>query len=84
MYGAKNGPRHRRCAKAISSLYLKTGRPIKNPVIPWIYPEHPWSTVHVDFAGHVHGRTYLIKVKEMKSVDTTAVIKVIREVFVIH
>ncbi|CAH8452171.1 unnamed protein product [Schistosoma rodhaini] len=34
----------------------------KVPPVPWPQPEHPWSRIHIDFAGPVNGTTYLIVV----------------------
>ena len=32
------------------------------PVHPWEYPEHPWERIHMDFAGPLHGKMYLVVV----------------------
>ncbi|CAH8528184.1 unnamed protein product [Schistosoma rodhaini] len=34
----------------------------KVPPVPWPQPEHPWSRIHVDFAGPINGTTYLVVV----------------------
>ena len=32
------------------------------PLHPWEWPSHPWSRIHVDFAGPFLGKMYLVLV----------------------
>lgn len=36
--------------------------PKLTPVHPWEYPEGPWRRVHLDFAGPVEGKVFLVAV----------------------
>ena len=60
---------------------------------PWIWPMKPWQRVHVDFAGPIGGKSYLILVDAhskwpevigMKSTTAGATIKVLRRIFATH
>ena len=65
--------------------------PPSAPVHPsWTFPSHPWSHLHVDFAGLVAGRMYLVLVDayskypdvvKMNTTTSSATISVLREVF---
>ena len=67
--------------------------PAKVPIHPWIFPARPWSRIHIDFAGPVSGRTYLVvvdayskfpEVVHMDSTTSSSTIKVLREIFSRH
>ena len=34
--------------------------PPKAPLHPWQWPSRPWSRIHVDFAGPMQGKTFLL------------------------
>ena len=60
---------------------------------PWIFPNRPWSRVHVDFAGPIGGNTYLVIVdayskypEVVKMVNTTGktTVTVLRDIFSRH
>ena len=36
--------------------------PSPAPVHPWVWPSRPWQHVHIDFAGPMKGKMYLILV----------------------
>lgn len=64
--------------------------PPKTPVHPWIFPQRAWSRVHIDYAGPVQGKMYLVlvdayskypEVVHMNSTTSTATIKALREIF---
>ena len=64
--------------------------PPSAPVHPWTFPSHPWCHLHVDFAGPVAGRMYLVlvdayskypEVVKMNTTTSSATISVLREVF---
>ena len=67
--------------------------PPKSPLNPWIWPSKPWSRIHIDFAGPLNAKSYLIivdahskwpEVFEMSSTTTSKTIDVLRHVFAIH
>jgi len=60
------------------------------PLHPWLWPSRPWQRIHVDFAGPVRGRNFLILVDahskwpdviEMRSTTSTATIRELRQLF---
>ncbi|CAH8601572.1 unnamed protein product [Schistosoma rodhaini] len=71
------------CAKAMKA-------PRKTEMQSWGTPSNPWSRVHVDFAGPINGKQFLIiidafskwpEVHYMKYVSTQATVKKLRQVF---
>ena len=63
------------------------------PLHPWCWPTRPWQRIHVDFAGPLLGRSYLIvvdvyskwpEVVEMRSTTTSATIRELRRMFASH
>ena len=36
--------------------------PPKVPMHPWEWPDRPWSRIHVDYAGPIHGKMVLVVV----------------------
>ena len=32
------------------------------PLNPWAWPQKPWQNIHIDFAGPVFGKTYLLMI----------------------
>ena len=72
----------------ICQVHMKT--PPKAPLFPWEWPEHPWSRVHLDFAGPFLGKQFLIivdahskwvDVKVMSSITAEKTILELRDVF---
>ena len=64
--------------------------PKLTPTHPWEYPEGPWRRVHIDFAGPVEGKMFLVvvdayskwpEVMEMSSTTTQATLDKLRSVF---
>jgi transposase InsO family protein len=64
--------------------------PPKAQVHPWMFPEKPWSRLHVDYAGPIGGFMYLVlvdayskfpEVVKMKSTTSTSTINVLRSIF---
>ena len=60
------------------------------PLHPWSWPTKPWQRIHIDFAGPLSGRSYLIvvdahskwpEVVEMSSTTTAATIRELRRIF---
>ena len=64
--------------------------PPKAPLHPWEWPSKPWSRLHVDFAGPVHGHMFLVivdahskwvEVFPLKSATSAVVIQCMRPLF---
>ncbi|XP_046406319.1 uncharacterized protein K02A2.6-like [Ischnura elegans] len=68
--------------------------PKQAPVIPWNVPQKPWSRLHLDYAGPIHGYTFLIlidafskwvEVEETRgSVTTQTTVNCLRKWFSTH
>ncbi|XP_060126817.1 uncharacterized protein K02A2.6-like [Zootoca vivipara] len=67
--------------------------PPRAPVQPWESARHPWSRLHVDFAGPFQGKTFFIVVDSytkwlevalVPSTSTAAAIRVLRKLFATH
>ena len=37
-------------------------QPTRAPLRPWLFPQSPWSRVHVDYAGHTDGTMIMVVV----------------------
>jgi len=64
--------------------------PSPAPVHPWVWPSRPWQHVHIDFAGPMKGKMYLIlvdahskwpEVAEMSSTSAASTIQQLRSLF---
>uniref|UniRef100_A0A1I7WNX9 RNA-directed DNA polymerase n=1 Tax=Heterorhabditis bacteriophora TaxID=37862 RepID=A0A1I7WNX9_HETBA len=53
--------------------------PVKNTLHPWPSTSRPWSRIHIDYAGPLEGRMYLII--ETNSSTTTAKITILLRLF---
>ena len=60
------------------------------PLHPWTWPERPWSRVHIDYAGPMEGKMYLLmvdahsrwmEVHVTNSATSTATIELLRRTF---
>ncbi len=67
--------------------------PPRAPLHPWQWPTRPWARIHVDFAGPIQGRMFLvlvdahskwIEVRPMGSTTATATIERLRSIFAQH
>nr|XP_022904561.1 uncharacterized protein K02A2.6-like [Onthophagus taurus] len=64
--------------------------PAKAPLHPWEWAKAPWSRLHLDFAGPVKGRTFLITIDayskwlEVHTTSSAATISVLRQLFATH
>ena len=71
--------------KTCESCQMNASNPAKSPLIPWKWPEQPWSRLHIDHAGPFLGKTFLIVVDahskwlEIVPVSSTAAQPTIRE-----
>ena len=67
--------------------------PAAAPLHPWSWPTKPWMEIHLDFAGSLLGRKFMItvgahskwpNVLEMSSTTTEKTIEVLRLMFATH
>ena len=67
--------------------------PAAAPLHPWVWPEKPWSRLHIDFAGPYMGSMYLVlvdahskwmEVVMMKNITTASTIEKLRIIFATH
>ena len=49
--------------------------PTRVPMTPWLYPQAPWSRIHLDYAGPIEGKMILIAVDAYSKWIATAVVK---------
>ena len=63
------------------------------PTHPWEFPSGPWERLHIDHAGHVDGKMFLvivdayskwIEVEVVKSMDAQSIVKILRKLFSVH
>ena len=49
-------------AKARACEVCQQTRPLDRPVPihPWEWPQNPWSRLHLDYAGSLFGKMYLV------------------------
>ena len=77
--------------KAYTACQEVKNTPAVAPLHPWMWPDHPWTRIYVEFAGPFRGKTYLVivdahskwpQVIDMKTNTTTASLIVeLRRVF---
>ena len=48
--------------RACSGCQLMRNDPKLTPVHPWEYPEGPWCRIHIDFAGPIEGKKFMVVV----------------------
>ena len=82
--------------KMVKSCSLCQGsrnNPTKTDLHPWEYPNNPWSRLHVDYAGPLFGRMYLIvvdayskwvEIAVARTATSEATIEGLREMFATH
>ena len=63
--------------------------PAQIPIHPWEWPEHPWSCVHIDYAGKmflvtVDAHSKWIEADVVDNATSTGTIKKLRQVFATH
>ncbi|CAB3989970.1 Transposon Tf2-9 poly, partial [Paramuricea clavata] len=67
--------------------------PAKAPVHLWTFPSQPWSRIHIDFAGPIAGKMYLVvvdayskfpEVVKMTTTTATTTINALRDIFSRH
>lgn len=79
--------------KNCSQCQLHQVTPAVAPLRPWEWPGHPWTRLHIDYAGPFKGEMFLVviaayskwlEVHQMKSTTSTATIEKLREIFATH
>ena len=67
--------------------------PTRVPITPWLFPQRPWSRIHLDYAGPTEGKIILVMVDAYskwiatsvaKSATTHTTIEELRKLFVDH
>ncbi|CAC5416982.1 unnamed protein product [Mytilus coruscus] len=56
--------------------------PAEAPLHPWEWPEKPWSRVHIDYAGPLHGK--YMEVQVVNSVTSATTIEKLCTIFAAH
>ena len=51
-----------RLAKSCRSCQAVKSSPPVAPLHPWVWPDAPWKRLHIDFAGPMYGKTFLVVV----------------------
>ena len=63
------------------------------PLHPWLWPEQPWRRIHIDFAGPLYDKMYMLVVDahskwpeiwEMKSTSATRTVEVLKHLFSLY
>ena len=76
--------------RACSGCLLMGNDPKLTPVHSWEHPERPWGRIHVDFAGPVEGKMFMVvvdafskwpEVTIMPSTTTQMTIEQLRDIF---
>ena len=71
----------------------KARKPTRVPLRPWLFPQRPWSRVHVDYAGPTEGKMILVVVdayskwieaKVAHSATTQVTIEQLPGLFAVH
>ena len=79
--------------KNCNQCQLHHTTPAAAPLHPWEWPGHPWTRLHIDYAGPFKGEMFLVvvdayskwlEVHQMTSTTSTATIEKLREIFATH
>ena len=49
--------------------------PTRIPMTPWLFPQRPWSRIHLDYAGPTEGKMIQVVVDAYSKLIDTAVVK---------
>ena len=49
-----------RCVRECSTCQVSRKEPPVVPLQPWPWPDKPWTRIHIDYAGPMEGRMFLI------------------------
>ena len=75
---------------SVSTCQLHQAKPPVAPLHPWKWPMRPWTCLHIDFAGPMYGKMYLVIIDSHSkwieafvttSSTSTTVIEIVRHVF---
>ena len=79
------------CIQKCEACQVMRNAPAPAPLHPWLWPSKPWQRIHVDFAGSVEGKMFLLVVDahskwpvEMNSTTPTQIITELRQLFAAH
>ena len=56
------GEEMERCVKECETCQIHRKAHPMVPLHPWLWPEKPWSRVHIDYAGPMYGKMFLLMV----------------------
>ena len=77
-------------AKSCHSCQAVKSSPPVAPLHPWVWPDAPWKRLHIDFAGPMYGKMFLVvidahskwpEVAVMSSTTADSTIEVLRSLF---
>ena len=78
------------CVRTCSTCQLQRKTPPVVPLHPWSWPNKPWSRIHIDYAGPVEGKMFLVivdahskwmEIHITSSITTTATVELLRKSF---
>ena len=78
------------CVKSCNICQLQRKTPPVVPLHPWSWPNKPWSRIHIDYAGPVEGKMFLVivdahskwmEIHITSSTTTTATVELLRKSF---
>ena len=79
-----------RCVKECIACQSSRKNPPVVPLHPWAPPEHPWTRIHIDYAGPLEGKMFLLivdahsrwlEIHSTNSSTSTATIELMRKTF---
>jgi hypothetical protein len=48
------------CVNKCETCQTNRKTPPRAPLHPWAWPDQPWSRVHIDYAGPLQGKMFLL------------------------
>ena len=78
------------CVQACNVCQLQRKSPPVTPSHPWAWPDKPWSRIHIDYAGPIEGKMFLVVVDAYSkwldvhmtsSTTTSATLELLRKSF---
>ena len=80
-------------ARSCTSCQAVKNAPPAAPLHPWLWPSKPWQRIHVDFAGPINGKSYLLvvdahskwpEIVELSSTTAQRTIAELHKIFAAH
>ena len=77
-------------SKSCEACLAMKNTPVPAPLHPWAWPQRPWQRIHIDFAGPIFGKTYLLiidahskwpEIWEVSPMSSFKTIEILRHVF---